>query len=88
MIGAGYRLRGSERRDHRHRGLRDRDRERHADVVSVTLRTPRDIRTLVPSPHAHVIHAVYAGDFGAGRIVAVAPTRDGTKRRLSTSVGF
>jgi hypothetical protein len=60
----------------------------HPDVVSVTLRTPRDIRTLVPSPHAHVIHAVYAGDFGAGRIVAVAHMRDGTKRRLSTSVGF
>jgi hypothetical protein len=49
----------------------------HPDVVSVTIRTPRDVRTLIPSSRAHVILAVYDGHFPAGKVTATARMKDG-----------
>ncbi len=48
-----------------------------ADVVSVTLATPRDVRTLRPSGPKHVFIAVYDGQFFRGRITATVLLRDG-----------
>jgi hypothetical protein len=48
-----------------------------ADVVSVTLSTPRDVRTLRPSGPLHVLIAVYDGEFFRGAIVATIRLRDG-----------
>jgi hypothetical protein len=47
------------------------------DVVAVTLETPRDVRTLVPSGPAHAILAVYDGSFPAGDVRVIARYRDG-----------
>jgi hypothetical protein len=44
-------------------------------VLSVTLRTPRDVRTLVPSQH--LILAVYEGTFPTGEVVATAHLENG-----------
>jgi hypothetical protein len=49
----------------------------HADVVSVTIRTPRDVRTLIPSSPAHAILAVYDGRFPGGKVTATARMKDG-----------
>jgi hypothetical protein len=46
-------------------------------VVSVTLRTPRDVRTLVPSQPDHLILAVYEGTFPTGEVIATAHLKDG-----------
>ena len=43
----------------------------HPDVVSVTIITPRDIRTLVPTKD-HVFVAAYAGLFPGGKATATA----------------
>lgn len=56
----------------------------HPDVVAVTLRTPRDVRTLVPSRIGHAILAVYDGAFPAGEITATSRFRDG--RRVTQNV--
>jgi len=48
-----------------------------ADVVSVTLATPRDVRTLRPSGPQHVLIAVYDGQFFNGEITATVELRDG-----------
>lgn len=45
------------------------------DVLSVTLRTPRDIRTVVPVGGAFL--AVYDGALYGGEVVARAHLRDG-----------
>jgi hypothetical protein len=50
------------------------------DVASLTIATPRDVRTLVPSPRAHAFLAVYDGDFPTGEIVITAHFKDGTSR--------
>jgi hypothetical protein len=58
-----------------------------ADVTSVTLRTPRDIRTVRPV-HGMFL-AVYDGSFYGGEIVAAAHRRDGrtiTQRRPASSL--
>jgi hypothetical protein len=49
----------------------------HEDVVSVTIRTPRDVRTLVPASAAHAIIAVYDGRFPGGNVTATARMKDG-----------
>jgi hypothetical protein len=49
----------------------------HDDVISVTIRTPRDVRTLIPSSPAHAILAVYDGRFPAGKVTATARMKDG-----------
>jgi len=48
-----------------------------ADVVSVTLATPRDVRTLRPSGPQHVLIVVYDGQFFRGEIAATVELRDG-----------
>jgi hypothetical protein len=48
-----------------------------ADVVSVTLATPRDVRTLHPSGPAHALIAVYDGQFFRGSGTATIRLRDG-----------
>jgi len=49
----------------------------HPDVVSVTIKTPRDVRTLIPSVDLHFVMAVYDGQFPAGKATATARLRDG-----------
>jgi hypothetical protein len=49
----------------------------HPDVVAVMLRTPRDVRTLIPSRTGHAILAVYDGTFPAGRFTVTSRFRDG-----------
>lgn len=49
----------------------------HPDVEQVTIRTSRDLRTLVPSPRAHAILAIYDGEL-AGDVVITARLRDGS----------
>jgi hypothetical protein len=51
--------------------------EAEADVVSVTLATPRDVRTLRPSGPKHVFIVVYDGQFFRGAITATIALRDG-----------
>lgn len=49
----------------------------HPDVVSVTIKTPRDVRTLIPSKDFHMIVAVYDGLFPGGKATATAHVRNG-----------
>jgi hypothetical protein len=48
------------------------------DVKSVTIATPRDVRTLVPSQRAHAFIAVYDGTFPTGETVITTTFTDGT----------
>jgi hypothetical protein len=52
------------------------------DVTAVTIATPRDVRTLVPSSRAHAFVAAYDGGFEAGEITITAHFRDGTSRQV------
>lgn len=59
------------------------------DVVSVTLETPRDVRTLIPGGPAHAILAVYDGPFPTGALRLIARFRDGhTKVQTIADLGF
>jgi hypothetical protein len=49
----------------------------HADVVSVTLSTPSDVRTLRPSGPLHTILAVYDGFFLRGKLTAAVRLQGG-----------
>ena len=49
------------------------------DVAAVTIVTPRDVRTLRPSGPAHVLIAVYDGQFFSGRITATVLLRNGKR---------
>jgi hypothetical protein len=51
-----------------------------ADVDRVTIRTPRDVRTLAPSERAHIVFALYDGTFPSGEIVVTAHLRSGASR--------
>ena len=46
-------------------------------VVAVTLETPRDVRTLIPSGPTHAIMAVYDGSFPTGGLKITARFADG-----------
>jgi hypothetical protein len=59
-----------------------------ADVERVTLRTPRDVRTLVPSATGHTVLAVYDGDFVGGEFEFVAHLRGGKVWRQRQPLGF
>ena len=56
----------------------------HPDVVSVTITTPHDVRTLIPDPEHHAIVTVYAGRFPGGEATATARFKDG--RTVSRSL--
>ena len=60
----------------------------HPDVERVTLRSPRDVRTLIPSPRAHVIYAIYDGDFRAGELQITAHLRGGGTYTDRFELGF
>jgi hypothetical protein len=47
------------------------------DVKQVTIATPRDVRTLVPSSQAHALLIAYDGDFPTGEIVMTSTFKDG-----------
>jgi hypothetical protein len=47
------------------------------DVVSVTLRTPTDVRTLAPAGRHHLLISVYDGLFYRGHVTITARFRDG-----------
>jgi hypothetical protein len=48
------------------------------DIKSVTIATPRDVRTLIPSRRAHAFIAVYDGTFPTGETVITTTFTDGT----------
>ena len=52
------------------------------------MRTPRDVRTLVPSPVGHAILAVYDGDFPAGELEITAHLRGGKTWTERHPLGF
>ena len=58
-----------------------------ADVVSVTLATPSDVRTLRPSGPQHVFIVVYDGQFFRGAITATILLRDGRTVTQSVQTG-
>lgn len=49
----------------------------HPDVVSITITTPHDVRTLIPTPEHHAFVTVYAGQFPGGEATATARFKDG-----------
>ena len=57
-------------------------------TMRVTLRTPRDIRTLVPSKIGHAILAVYDGGFVDGNLEFTAHLRDGKTWTETFPLGF
>ena len=59
-----------------------------ADVERVTLRTPRDVRTLVPSAAGRTVLAVYDGEFVGGEMEFIAHLRGGKVWRQRQSLGF
>ena len=59
----------------------------HPDVERVILQTPRDVRTLVPSPVGRVVLAVYDGTFPGGEVVLTAHLRGGGTRTRRTPLG-
>ena len=50
-----------------------------ADVVAVTIVTPRDVRTLRPTGPEHVLIAVYDGQFFSGRLTATVLLKNGSR---------
>jgi hypothetical protein len=54
-------------------------------VVAVTLETPRDVRTLIPSGPTHAIMAVYDGSFPTGGLKITARFKDGHVQRDAIS---
>jgi hypothetical protein len=59
----------------------------YEDVATVTIRTPRDVRTLVPAGRAHAIIAVYDGGFPTGKVTATARFKDGKEVTRSVYTG-
>lgn len=59
-----------------------------ADVVRVTIQTPRDVRTLSPSAVGRAVLAVYDGDFVDGTLRFTAHLRGGKTWEWETPLGF
>ncbi len=71
------------------RGLSSYVGRAHPDVVRITIATPRDVRTLLPSRRARAFLAVYDGEFPTGEVVLTATFRDGsTHREVIPSTAF
>jgi hypothetical protein len=62
--------------------------ECHRSVERVTIRSPRDIRTLIPSEPGHVVFALYDGGFPAGEIVVTADLHGGGRFTERIPVAF
>jgi hypothetical protein len=58
------------------------------DVAEVTVASPRDVRTVIPSRRAHVFLVVYDGSFPTGDFVVTAKFTDGTHTRQRVPAGF
>lgn len=55
----------------------------------MTIATPRDVRTIIPSARAHAFIVAYDGSFPTGVIVMTSTFKDGTTRVQHTSAhGF
>jgi hypothetical protein len=54
----------------------------HPDVVTVTIVTPSDIRTLTPTGRTHAFLAVYDGTFPGGGLELIAEFADGTTKTM------
>lgn len=59
-----------------------------ADVRSITLQSPRDIRTIVPSSPAHAYLVVYDGTFTTGKMRMTSTFTDGRSTTTSFPLGF
>jgi hypothetical protein len=59
-----------------------------ADVDRITVRTPRDVRTLVPSAVGRAFLAVYDGSFPAGKLEITAHLKNGKTWTESHDLGF
>jgi hypothetical protein len=57
-------------------------------VDRITVRTPRDVRTLAPSAVGHAFLAVYDGDFPAGKLQITAHLKNGKTWTESHELGF
>ena len=57
-------------------------------VDRITVRTPRDVRTLAPSAVGHAFLAVYDGDFPAGKLEITAHLKSGKTWTESQELGF
>ena len=58
-----------------------------ADVERVTLETPRDVRTMLPSAVGHAVLAVYDGDFVGGGGTFIAHLRGGRTWKQELMLG-
>jgi hypothetical protein len=52
-----------------------------ATVREITIASPRDVRTIRPSPRTHAFAALYDGSFPTGKILLTSRMVDGTTRR-------
>jgi hypothetical protein len=57
-------------------------------VRQLTIESPRDVRTLVPSPNARSFLVVYDGTFPAGQFKLTATFNDGSKKTVSQPASF
>src|SRR5919201_6474729 len=61
----------------------------NSDVREITIRTTRDVRTIVPSPRAHAFIVVYDGVFPSGVSVFTVTFADGTHAtKKMTAIGL
>lgn len=58
------------------------------DVREVTIKSPRDVRTVLPSPRAHVFLVVYDGLFPTGDFVLTSTFADGSHATQKVRAGF
>jgi hypothetical protein len=57
-------------------------------VKLITISTPRDVRTIAPSPRAHAFITVYDGSFASGKITITATFADGSRITQSQPAGM
>jgi hypothetical protein len=57
-------------------------------VKLITISTPRDVRTIAPSPRAHAFVTVYDGSFASGKITITATFADGSRVTQSQPAGM
>jgi hypothetical protein len=57
-------------------------------VRSVTIESPRDVRTLIPSSRARSFLVVYDGEFPTGRLRLTANFADGSAKTITQPAGF
>jgi hypothetical protein len=57
-------------------------------VKLITISTPRDVRTIAPSPRAHAFVTVYDGTFASGKITITATFANGTRVTQSQPAGL